>query len=125
MSSEPESGVREKHRRFTADDKARILSEYELASSPIDRATVLRANGVYSSLISNWRKQRTDGVAPKRGRPPNPEALENRRLHDEIARLKRRLDKSERTVVALGKAHELLQLIASESEPEEPRSKSQ
>jgi len=125
MSSEPETGTREKHRRFTADEKARILREYESASSPIERATILRANGVYSSLISNWRKQRVDGVAPKRGRPPNPDAVENRRLRDENDRLKRRLDKSERTVVALGKAHALLQLIASESEPEEPRSKLQ
>ena len=72
MSSEPETGAREKHRRFTADEKARIWREYESASSPIERATILRANGVYSSLISNWRKQRVDGVAPKRGRQPNP-----------------------------------------------------
>ena len=66
-----------------------------------------------------------NGAVPKRGRPPNPEAAEIRRLREENARLIRRLDKSERTFVALGKAHALLQLIASESEPEEARLKPQ
>jgi len=115
MLSELEFGVREKHRRFSTEDKARILAEYESASTPIERATVLRVNGVYSSLISNWRKQRVDGAPTKRGRPPDPHAVELRRLREENARLTRRLDKSERTVAALGKAHALLQLLAGES----------
>ncbi len=79
---------------------------------------------MYSSLISNWRKQlrKPNAKPPKRGRPANPEAAENRRLREENARLQRRLEKSERTVAALGKAHALLQMIASESVTDESSS---
>ena len=88
------------------------------------RAELVRRTGFYSSLISNWRKQlREPKPTPaKRGRPANPEALELRRLREENARLQRRLAKSERTVSALGKAHALLQMIASESATDETSS---
>lgn len=84
----------------------------------------MRRSGVYSSLLSNWRKQLKSSTTPtpRRGRAPNPEAVENRRLREEIARLQRRLEKSERTVAALGKAHALLQMIAGESATDEPTS---
>ena len=126
MSSDPEVRPRAKHRSFTADEKARILAEYEAASSSLERAAVMRRAGVYSSLLSNWRKQlkAAEGPTPRRrGRRPNTEAVENRRLREENARLQRRLEKSERTVAALGKAHALLQMIAGESATDEPASK--
>jgi transposase len=122
MSSELEVRAKGRHRKFSADEKARILAEYEAASTPIERATIMRKSGVYSSLLSNWRKQRVEGAPQRRGRPADPQAAENRRLREENSRLQRRLEKSERTVVALGKAHALLQLIASESATDDERS---
>ena len=123
MSSTPEVGSRAKHRTFTAEEKARILAAYEAAATSLERAAMMRREGVYSSLISNWRRQLADGAAPKkRGRPANPEAAEVARLRRENERLQRCLDKSERTVVALGKAHALLQMIASESSADDERS---
>ena len=84
----------------------------------------MRREGVYSSLLSNWRKQLSGGEVPKkRGRPANPEAAEVQRLLRENERLQRRLEKSERTVAALGKAHALLQMIAGESSADDERSK--
>jgi transposase len=124
MSTNPEVRSRAKHRTFTADEKARIVAAYEATGSSLERAALMRREGIYSSLLSNWRKQLSQGDAPKkRGRPANPEATEVLRLRREVERLQRRLEKSERTVAALGKAHALLQMIASESSADDERSK--
>jgi len=123
MSPNPEVRSKATHRTFTADEKARILAEYDAAPSSLARASVMRAEGVYSSLLANWRKQLAGGAPPKRGRPANPEAVENTKLRAENERLRRRLEKSERTVTALGKAHALLQMIAGESSTDDERSK--
>ncbi len=124
MSTDPEVRSRARHRTFTASEKARILAAYEAAGSPLERAALMRREGVYSSLLSNWRSQLLQRDAPKkRGRPENPEAAELARLRRENERLQRRLAKSEFTVAALGKAHALLQMIAGESSADEERSK--
>jgi transposase len=123
MSTTPEVRSRAKHRTFTADEKARILATYEAAGSALERAALIRREGVYSSLLSNWRRQLAQGEAPKkRGRPANLESAEVTRLRKELQRLQRRLEKSERTVAALGKAHALLQMIAGESSADDERS---
>lgn len=123
MSSDSEVRPRAKHRSFTADDKARILEQYDAAASSAERAALMRREGLYSSLLSNWRKQLAGSPPPKRGRPANPQAAEITRLRKENERLQRRLEKSERTVEALGKAHALLQMIAGESNADDERSK--
>lgn len=124
MISDTEVRTRAKHRSFTAEEKARILAEYEAARTSLERAALMRREGLYSSLLSNWRRQLTDGGPPKRGRPENPQGVEVTRLRKDNERLRRRLEKSERTVDALGKAHALLQLIAGESNADDERSKS-
>ena len=124
MSTNPEVRSKATRRVFTAAEKARILAEYDGATSSLARASLMRREGVYSSLLSNWRKQLASGAPAKRGRPANPEAAENARLIRELEKLKRRLERSEMTVAALGKAHALLQMIASGSNAEDERSKS-
>ena len=122
--SKSEVRSRAKHRTFSADEKARIVAAYEAAGSPLERAALMRREGVYSSLVSNWRRQLAATDSPKkRGRPANPEAAEMTRLRRENERLQRRLEKSERTVAALGKAHALLQMIAGESSADDERSR--
>lgn len=124
MSSNPEVPSRAKHRSFSADEKARILEEYEAATTAIERAAIMRRAGVYSSLISNWRKQLAAAPKPpKRGSPSNPEGAELARLRRENERLQRRLDKSELMLDALGKVHALLQQAAGESAQDEQQSK--
>ena len=125
MASDPEVRSVKQRRSFTADDKARILAEYEAAATPLERAALMRREGLYSSLLANWRGQLAKKAPPrKRGRPGNPLSSELARARKENGRLERRLAKAERTIDALGKAHALLQMIASESETETERSKS-
>ena len=123
MVSDTEVRSRKKRRTFTAEEKARILAEYQAASTSLERAALLRREGVYSSLLSNWRVQLTRKSSPKRGRPANPLAAENTRLRKENERLERRLAKTEHTLAAVGKAHALLQMIAGESNADEERSR--
>lgn len=108
-------------RRFTADEKARILAEYEAATSPLERASLMRREGIYSSLLSAWRVslRRATGASvppPTRGRPAvaaHQRELEH--LKQENAALRARAEQAESLVDTLGKVHALLQNAASKS----------
>ncbi len=71
---EPDPQVPERAylRCFSAFYKQKILSEYE-GLGKAGKGALLRREGLYSSLISEWRKQRDQGalagLAQKRGRP--------------------------------------------------------
>ena len=56
MESDTEVRPRKKLRSFTAETKARLLAEYDAAATPLERAALMRREGVYSPLLSNWRK---------------------------------------------------------------------
>src|SRR6476661_2306734 len=51
-----------RRRAFTASDKLTHLSAYEQACEHGEGGAYLRREGLYSSLISEWRKQRDAGV---------------------------------------------------------------
>ena len=103
-------------RRFTAAYKLRILREADRC----DRGklgALVRREGLYSSLLSHWRRQRERGelkaLSPrKRGPKPvkNPLADENQRLRLENERLQRRLQEAE-TIIEVQK--KLSALLAS------------
>jgi len=101
----------------TAADKLRILQEYETypSGSP-ERGALMRREGIYTSQIAKWRKQRDRGaldrLAPQpRGpkpTPPNPLADEVARLRAENARLQARLDQAELVIDVQKKMAQLL-----------------
>ena len=81
-----------KRKRFTAAEKLRILREVEACHGSGEIGALLRREGIYSSYLTTWRKQRAlgelDGLSPhKRGPKPNPEALELAKLRREHERL--------------------------------------
>lgn len=125
MSSDPkptgDTEVRPvaKHRSFSAEEKLRILTAYEDASSSLERAAVLRREGIYSSHISMWRRVRDGGKAiggkKTLGRPPDPQAVELARLRSENARLQKDLSKAQQIIDVQGKVSALLQTLAGES----------
>jgi hypothetical protein len=82
---------------------------------------------LYSSLISEWRKQRDDGALEglsqrPRGRPAKDRTtLENTRLRERVAELEARLETLDELVDAQGKAFALLQQMSRKSAEQTPR----
>ncbi len=81
---DPQVPERAKRRSYSAKYKAAILAEYDGLDRD-GRGALMRREGLYSSLISEWRKQRDKGaleaLGKTRGRPPaDPVERENARL---------------------------------------------
>jgi transposase len=114
-------------RRFSAKYKATILAEYD-ALDRSDRGALLRREGLYSSLITTWRRQRDQGaqeaLARPAGRPKaDPRDREIARLNREVDRLGSELDKSRRVVEIQGKLSALLEQLATHSTAENGESR--
>jgi len=98
----PEVVERPVRRRFTAEYKRAILKEADLCSAG-EIGALLRREGLYSSHLSSWRRQRDRGelealTPKKRGRkakPFSPIAKENERLRRANDALQRRLAQAE------------------------------
>jgi len=89
-----------KRKRFTAAEKLRILREVDACQGTGEVGALLRREGIYSSYLTTWRRQREsgelDGLAPrKRGPKPDPQAIELAKLRRENARLQDRLERAE------------------------------
>ena len=89
-----------RRKRFTAAEKLRILREVDACQGLGESGALLRREGIYSSYLTTWRRQRErgelDGLAPqKRGPKPDPQAIELAKLRRENARLQERLRRAE------------------------------
>ena len=90
-------------RRYSAAYKKRILAAADRCSAPGEIGALLRREGLYSSLLSKWRRQREAGASAalepkKRGRkahPVDPQAKRIAELERETARLRHQLEKAE------------------------------
>ena len=65
---DPEVPARAQTRRYPAAYKARILDEYE-SLDKAGKGSLLRREGLYTSLIAAWRSQRDQAVKEALGRP--------------------------------------------------------
>jgi transposase-like protein len=98
----PEVVEKPVRRRFTAEYKRAVLKEVDRCSAG-EIGALLRREGLYSSHLTAWRRQRESGeleaLSPKkRGRkakPVSPLAKENERLKRENEALGRRLAHAE------------------------------
>jgi transposase-like protein len=114
-------------RRFSAKYKATILAEYD-ALDRSDRGALLRREGLYSSLITTWRRQRDQGAEEALARPAgrqkaDPRDREIARLNREVDRLGGELDKSRRVVEIQGKLSALLEQLATDGTAENGESR--
>lgn len=126
-SASPELSDRPHRRTFTAQDKLRILAETDRAAETGQIGAILRREGLYSSALSDWRRQRDAGafgalVPGKRGPKTaelNPLSAELARLQRENARLTQRLTRAEAIIDLQKKVAELLgiPLAPSDGEP--------
>ena len=125
-SQQPRGDGPRRWRVFSASEKLAHLSAYEAACEQGDGGGYLRREGLYSSLISEWRKQRDAGVLE--GRKPgekvgrlSAEQAEIARLTRENARLSKRLDTTETALEIMGKAHALLESLSERADSDEQR----
>ena len=118
---DPEVVVKPKHRQFTAEYKRRILAEADASSGTGQLGALLRREGLYSSHLSDWRRQREQGamqgLTPKpRGPKLDPLAAENARLQREVERLQAQLQRAETIIDVQKKISQLLGLPTAASE---------
>jgi transposase-like protein len=126
---DPEVPAAAKRRRFTAEYKRSILDQVEACREEGAIGALLRREGLYSSHLSTWRRQRQqgelEGLTPnKRGRKPasDPLAEENRRLRAENARLTRQLHQAGTIIDVQKKVSTLLGISLPETPTEEENS---
>jgi transposase len=120
----PDPEVPERARRprsYSARYKVEILAEYERLDKA-GKGALLRREGLYTSLISEWRKQRDRGalqaLGTSSGRPPaDPVERENVRLRRRVEQLEGELGKARRVIEVQGKLSALLEQLATDSAP--------
>jgi len=93
---ETEVSAKAKRRVFTAGYKRRILDELDRATKPGEVGAILRREGLYSSVVSSWRRQRDAGtLSALRPKKRGPVAKVSHPLEREVVELKRALAKAE------------------------------
>ena len=114
--ADPEVPEKASRRRFTAAYKLQMLEEADRCTKPGQLGELLRREGLYSSHLTTWRRQRDAGalgaLEPKRrGRKPkaqDPSAKELQRLRRENQRLTERLRQAEVIIEVQKKVSEML-----------------
>jgi len=105
LSLNPE--VRPARQVYSAAYKLKVLAELDAADSKSARGEILRREGLYSSLVSEWRKQRErDALGAMRqkhlGHKGDPMGAENARLRARVEELEQRLCLAEQLIDAQG-----------------------
>jgi transposase-like protein len=124
---DPEVLPRAERRQYTAQYKLRILEEVERCTERGQIGALLRREGLYSSHLSKWRRQRAEGqlqaLSPqKRGRKAQEVGVEElTRLQHENERLRARLEQAELIIDVQKKLSRLLGLPVENPKTEETR----
>ena len=106
--------TRSQRRVFTHEYKLSILAAHARCSEPRERSELLRREGLYSSLLSDWRRQDREGLlVVKEGRTADggrgaATRTEMQQLRAENERLKAKLAKAETIIEVQGKVQALL-----------------
>jgi len=122
---DPEVVPKAKRRQFTAEYKLRIVREADAGTEPGQIGSLLRREGLYSSYLSTWRRQREEGQlqalsSKKRGRKgQDPSAEELAQLQRENERLRARLEQAEIIIDVQKKLSKLLGLTMDKTESDE------
>ena len=111
---DPELVEGARRRRFTAEYKLRVLRDADRCSVPGEIGALLRREGLYSSLLSTWRKQRDEGalhaLEKRRGRKKShPLQAENEKLRRRAKRAEAELEKARRVIAVQGNVSALLE----------------
>ena len=119
----PEVVPTAKRRSFSKPEKLRILAAADACTAPGDIGALLRREGIYSSHLATWRKQRqlageAQLVEGKRGPKVKPGAAQDRlvlQLQTEVDRLRNKLAKADLIIDVQKKLSILLGLSTSDT----------
>jgi len=122
--TDPEVVERTSRRRFTAKYKLCVLEQADGCTEPGQIGALLRREGLYSSHLTTWRRQREAGalagLAPhKRGHKANPMNRQTQRMAElerENERLRHRLAQAETIIDVQKKVSSLLGIPLSRTE---------
>jgi transposase-like protein len=86
----PDPEVKTNRRRFSAQEKLRILEEADACTEPGEIGALVRREGIYASYLTRWRRARELGIlngleAKKRG----PKRTADQKLTKEVETLRR------------------------------------
>jgi len=126
---DPEVPEKQRRRKFTAKYKLSILSEADSCTEPGQIGALLRREGLYSSHLTTWRRQKEEGLLDalspkKRGRkkkPTNPLADKVARLEKDNRRLQQKLKQAELIIEAQKKMSEILGISQNLQESDETK----
>jgi transposase-like protein len=111
---DPQVPEKARRRRFTAEFKLQVLREADRCTEPGAIGALLRRHGLYSSLLTTWRRERDEGalrqLGRKRGRKPSRNPLQERvtQLERENRKLQNRLRQAETIIDVQKKVAEIL-----------------
>ena len=121
--SDCEVVARARRRTFSNADKRRILQAADLCTKPGEIGALMRREGVYSSSLSTWRRQREAAdlaaLAPQQRGPQvdaaaRVDALHITQLTRERDKLRVELDKAQLVIEVQKKLAALLGLLAAD-----------
>jgi transposase-like protein len=104
---ETEVVARPKRRRFTSAYKLRILEEADRCTRPGEIGALLRREGLYSSSLTTWRRQRERSQLQNQPLAQEMAQLrrENRRLRQQVERAEAVIDVQKKLTELLGLTH--------------------
>jgi transposase len=117
---DPEVSERPTRRRFSGPYKAAILKELDQATESGAKGAIMRREGLYSSSITEWRKERAAAgsralARPRGPHPADPLIAENERLRNKVEHLQMRLGRAEKVIAVQGNVSALLRELSLES----------
>ena len=123
QAPDPEVRPKSRRRTFTVEYKLSILAEADRCTEPGAIGALLRREGLYSSNLTAWRRQRDAGeLAPgapkKRGRKPDKQAKRLAQLERENERLRAQLEQAELIIGAQKKLAQALENALNDKKDE-------
>ena len=121
---DPEVPAKAQRRKFTSEYKLRIVREAERCKELGEIGALLRREGLYSSLLTAWRREVEQGARAALGsrkRGPKARVVDPRvkELERENARLRKRLEQAELIIGVQKKVSEILGIPLQSTDDDE------
>ena len=102
---DPELVEQAKRRKFTAKYKLEVLTKADACMAPGEIGELLRREGLYTSHLTYWRKQRKDGALKELGQPRGRKPVDKR--DGQIVVLTRRAERAEADLAKMKRVVEI------------------